>query len=348
MAETPGTGHTDDLDAPDLPLARRLRALEGTYAELQSGQSGAARRPAVEASPLEALAAELAAYRTQTRDLEKSLVERIADVDDDRRLTTAQIQRAWQAQREESEAGQRRGFWLAALALALLLILGVGAVIGLYAHSQAELAALAQQIERLNGGQQRLTAELESRRRAPELLATIVPTKSTSAPSAPAAAPAAPITPAVGAPAETEDAVTPAKIAQAAALLLVDEPRVPAAQTAPTPAAAPTTDVAQDSQPQTITVTNRPFAIQLNGSHSQENIRKLAARPNLPAQVYMRAEVRRGRPWYVLIHSLHGSIEEARKTLAQLPSELRGRSPWIRALPPGANLDIIATRGFAP
>jgi HAMP domain-containing protein len=108
MAETPGTGHPEDLDAPNFPLTRRLRALEAAYAELQSGQPGVGLPATVEASRVEALAAELAAYRTQMRDLEKSLVKRIADVDDDRRLTAAQIQRGWHAQREEHEAGQRR------------------------------------------------------------------------------------------------------------------------------------------------------------------------------------------------------------------------------------------------
>jgi DamX protein len=214
-----------------------------------------------------------------------------------------------------------------------MLVFGIGGAISLYAHSQAQRAALAQQIERLTEGQHRLTAELEVRGRAPDPPAT----------SAPAVVPTAPIT-AVSPPADTQDAVPSATITRVPTLSLVVDPR----GTAPPPDVAPTTDVALEIQPQTVTVTDRPFALQLNGSHSQENIRKLAARPNLPAQVYILTEIRRGRPWYVLIHSLHGSVEDARQALAQLPSDLRSRSPWIRALPPGTSLDISTTRASRP
>jgi len=44
------------------------------------------------------------------RDMEKSLVERIADVDDDRRRTAVQLQKAFNTHRDETTAALRRGF----------------------------------------------------------------------------------------------------------------------------------------------------------------------------------------------------------------------------------------------
>ncbi len=332
MAETPGAGYPDDLDAPDLPLDRRLRALEAAYAELQPGQPAAAQRTTGEA----ALAADFAAYRTQMRDLEKSLVERIADVDDDRRLTAAKVQRGWQAQRDEFGARLRRLGWLAALALAI----GIGGMVALYAYLRSTQTDLTNEIARRTAVQQQLTAELDAHKQALETLARALrlPPEPTGhsqppPPTKPAEPVGGPSPPAVPVPDPVTSPSTPAApvVGQAAA----------APDDAPPPTAAP------EDRSETITVTDRPFALQLNGSHNQTNILKLAARPNLPAHVYIRQELRDGRPWYVLIHSLHGSLNEAKQAQAQLPSELRSRSPWIRTLPQGTSLDLVPS-GRAP
>jgi DamX protein len=57
---------------------------------------------------LSLLEEQLAEQQNQLRDYEKSLVERIADVDDDRRTTASKLQRAWQTQREEIDDVLRR------------------------------------------------------------------------------------------------------------------------------------------------------------------------------------------------------------------------------------------------
>ena len=68
---------------------------------------------------LDELAAEVDRYRDQLRDYEKTLVERIADVDDDRRRTATGLQRAWQTQEEALDARLRR--WGAFTAASLIL-----------------------------------------------------------------------------------------------------------------------------------------------------------------------------------------------------------------------------------
>jgi DamX protein len=60
------------------------------------------------------------------RDMEKSLVERIADVDDDRRRTAVQLQKAFNTHRDETTAALRRGFSgiLAGVGVIALLLAG--------------------------------------------------------------------------------------------------------------------------------------------------------------------------------------------------------------------------------
>ncbi len=126
---------TVDSAAEKEDLGERIRELERLLAEkpAASGAPGqperrttegpkAAERPA----NLSELASELEAQRDQLRDYQKSLVERIADVDDDRRTTAATLQRAWETQREEIDQRLRRhtGLSLGALAIAILLIAG--------------------------------------------------------------------------------------------------------------------------------------------------------------------------------------------------------------------------------
>jgi len=73
----------------------------------------------------------LAEQQDLLRDYEKSLVERIADVDDDRRTTVTKLQRAWQTQREEIDEVLRRQtrttfgmLLLFAVLIAVVLFLG--------------------------------------------------------------------------------------------------------------------------------------------------------------------------------------------------------------------------------
>jgi DamX protein len=80
------------------------------------------------AEQLKSLRRQVAEQQDQLRDYEKSLVERIADVDDDRRTTASKLQRAWQTQREEMELRLRRQTAMT-MVLLVLFALVVGGVL---------------------------------------------------------------------------------------------------------------------------------------------------------------------------------------------------------------------------
>ena len=90
-----------------------------------------------------------------------------------------------------------------------------------------------------------------------------------------------------------------------------------------------------------ITFSDRPYAIQLSGRHSRAKALELAARPDLPPRVYLRRELRRGRPWFVLVHSLYGNLVEAQAALVRVPPEVRALSPRVRVLPPETRLEVL-------
>lgn len=92
------------------------------------------------------LAAAVDRHREQMRDHEKSLVERIADVDDDRRGTTTKLQRAWQTQGEQLEGRLRRQARVTAGALLLLGLLVAGALLLLDRQGGSERLRLVNDI----------------------------------------------------------------------------------------------------------------------------------------------------------------------------------------------------------
>jgi len=104
-----------------------------------------------------ALERQIAEQQDRLRDYEKSLVERIGDVDDDRRMTASKLKRAWQSQLEEIDERLRRQMAVVFGALVLFLVL-VGVVL-FFVYHQAnsdrqlladELAELKQDLSRLS------------------------------------------------------------------------------------------------------------------------------------------------------------------------------------------------------
>lgn len=101
---------------------------------------------------------QIAEQQDQLRDYEKSLVERIADVDDDRRTTASKLRRAWQNQREEINARLGRQMVIVMGALVVFLVV-VGAVLFLAYHEANidrqlladDLAELKQELGRTSG-----------------------------------------------------------------------------------------------------------------------------------------------------------------------------------------------------
>lgn len=96
-----------------------------------------------------ALEAQAGVHQSRLRDYEKSLVERIADVDDDRRRTAVQIQRTIETQRSEQEDRLRRRIGLLWGALALLLILALAGSFALFQLAAEDRSALAQELAAL-------------------------------------------------------------------------------------------------------------------------------------------------------------------------------------------------------
>ena len=382
MAEPLGPGVHDDPLAPDLSPKERLSALESAWAAPGPANSGADQRLADLNARWEALAAEVAAQRERLRDQEKALVERIADVDDDRRLTSTQLQRAWQAQRDELAARLHRHGQLSALVLALTLAAG-GGLLALYAYSLSAPASLIAEVASLRQGVQRLSGVARQDAQLQERLATLsatvgeISTRQHRGPKPPDQGPGAEgpalaerlerlaaeqrrqsgelealqhivllVTGGQSSPGATADSHP------AAANTGARPPKSAVPESGPAPVPAARAATGPDTPPATpphiakTTITDRPFALQLVGGYNRDKILELAVRPDLPDPVYLRQETRRGRPWFVLIHSLHASSAEAQAALAKLPAGLRAPPGWIRDLPRGADLEIV-TRGTA-
>ena len=81
-----------------------------------------------------------------------------------------------------------------------------------------------------------------------------------------------------------------------------------------------------------VQVGDRPFTVQLIGFHTLEALEGFAADHVLPVVYYYRQETYQGRPWFVLIHSLHETREAAEAVVAQLPPALANLNIWIRRL----------------
>ncbi len=351
-----------------------------------------------------------AAESDRIRNLEKSLVERIADVDDDRRLNSVQMQRGWQALREELNVRLRRHAWVMGVGLAVSLAVAAVALVALHLHQREALARVAADLASLGADVSRLTAveaqqvgvqkELDSlaasirhlsaadvspSRSSPQTVGAVTDTSPLaaridslaadqrrisgeltalrgdlqpliSAGAEPALPPAPQEAVTVGSPParalESDQRIPPGPGPDTHQLTAEPDPLDRNPTTTLHATAGPEHPKVRMAQPSVganeakpplvdLTITDRPFALQLIGSRSRANILESAARLNLPFPVYVRQEVLRGRPWYVLIHSLHGSHDEAQRALSQLAPEQRTHSPWIRALPQGARLEVL-------
>ena len=86
------------------------------------------------------------------------------------------------------------------------------------------------------------------------------------------------------------------------------------------------------------------FALQLIGFFNRESLDEFVNREELPKKVYSARQTYRGRPWYVLIHSLHDDYDAAEVELSRLPADLVALEPWIRPLSQVTELKIIETR----
>ena len=120
--------------------------------------------------------------------------------------------------------------------------------------------------------------------------------------------------------------------------------RLPPGQLAETPPAPASKEQAEaPAKAESFKVGDRRFTIQLMGFFSLESLGKFAKEHSLPAEIYYQTTTYQGRPWYVLIHSIHSSQSDAETTVAALPKDLGKLDIWVRQLDPEKEINRFVT-----
>jgi DamX protein len=336
--------------------------------------AGAAAGTEVGGEALAQLSAELDAQRDKLCDYEKSLVERIADVDDDRRTTASLLQRAWQTHREQMEARLRRGFRILGWALALTVLAGVAALFWVHRQVGIERNPLAGDIHRPQAGtfdslvedkltqlssalekisssltergkdqDQRLDAALGEERaarsdadaRLVRRLQRLEEQQQVLARQFEQGGSGPSQARGQSAPRKTEAAAVQSSAAEE------NKGRPKGSASAVVPANDQTNPGLGDSPPSAsgpLVLTDRAYGIQLIGFNDFDDLKRFAARPSLPQPVYYLREIAKGHPLYLVMHSLHKDRSEARAAAGALPADLAQLGPLIRTLPAGTKL----------
>jgi len=300
------------------------------------------------------------------RDMEKSLVERIADVDDDRRRSAVQLRKALETHREEIRVQRRRDH------NAILVLAGIGIILlaaGFLLFAQlvktrnameARIAAVEQAREPIaepDTAAADLQAEVDQLGDAVEAIGDRLTALEGASRQPAASRPAADAAADAAAAAEQRKALE----ARMAALLderlesleaRIDELRAtrqalasddvdrPAAETAGTgePAAAAPAAVT------TLTTDKDMVVLQLAGLPNHAAVERFIARHALPARVYLKADTLRGRTWYGLIAGLYPDMPAAEAARDALPPDLARLDIWLRELPAGTKLEVLGER----
>lgn len=73
------------------------------------------------------------------------------------------------------------------------------------------------------------------------------------------------------------------------------------------------------------------FTLQLSGASRQDTLQAFAKRHHLSR--YWVYETRRdGKSWYVLIHGDYATSTEAKRAIANLPTEVQATKPWVKSI----------------
>jgi len=80
------------------------------------------------------------------------------------------------------------------------------------------------------------------------------------------------------------------------------------------------------------------YALQLIGFQRFDDVEHFASRPGMPKTVYYLQKTSKGRPLYLVMHSLHKDQAGAREAAAALPADLAQLRPFVRPLPAGTKL----------
>ena len=364
----------------DMPLEERLRALEQQVAEHRKAADAAtppdaqgphAWRPgmAMPEAPavarLATVSADLDAHRDRLHTAEMSLVDRIADVDDERRRATTRLQKAWQVHRDEVDDQLRRHTWSTVALLVLFAVLIGGALIFVYLQIGAEQQQLSSQVAEIASEMNHLSASApEPAQQGPdpallsarldELSAAVATLSDKSRRIESELASNQQQAPDARLAAEIKQLEDRQQLASQeleslretlGATQTIDEEPAQSTETA-TPSqttASQESDAVDPRGQESIIVGDQPFALQLIGFRSRNSLMEFARRNDLPARVYFREETYQGRPWFVMIHSLHESADDAAAELARLPDDLAALGPWIRTMSEGSELLVLDT-----
>jgi DamX protein len=319
-----------------------------------------------------------------THDLEKALVERIADVDDDRRRSANQMRKALETHRDEVRTMRQRDRAI------LLLLAGLGIL--LIAALALMYSELVKTRDALDG---RLTAlEERTTRLGPPVIAPSAatpPAQSSETDGAPTRAELDELADAIeaigdrlaaaegrtrqlrdaadtdraaaeAAPADgPSDAVIKEQIRAAESRLeqLLDERLIRVKERldqiqAATGSQGDANGGTEPAQPGPVRLkktgagvqTEQPtVVVQLAGFRDRADIDTFIRNHDLQGPLYLRTESWRGRPWYALVQSLHSSMAQAEAASAALPPNLARLDTWLRPLPAGARFDVIDAGG---
>lgn len=139
---------------------------------------------------------------------------------------------------------------------------------------------------------------------------------------------------------EPEPSAAAPQDANAEALATASEPSPPAESLATNEAAmAEAPSPAEDAD--SILISDKPFTVQLMGFNTLESLKRFAERHAWDGEYFYHRDTYRGRPWFVLIHSLHESQEAAEASLATLPPDLAKLNIWVRKLDAGKPLTRV-------
>jgi DamX protein len=364
MTETSDKDQTGDQDFADYLRSESPRRPEqpGVLDLPRSAPPGLSEVPSPEARD------------PDVRDVQKSLVERIADVDDDRRRSAVQLRKALETHRDEIRAQRRRDH------AAMLVLAGIGIIL-----LAAMVLLFTQLLQTKNELEQQIAARQASTVSTAQAAAADEPADApTDAPPGPleeladavesiadrltslegrSRMPATP--PSTAAPAENgatgesaaataapEDSVTSIDVLEARVGALLDE-RLASVEAridelrqslherpiADPDQRAAAVAVAEGAQGM---ATEAPLIVlQLAGLSSRDAVQRFIDKHELPAQVYVKTDSVRGQTWYGLIHSLHPDMDAAEAARTALPQALSELDVWLRPLPEGTSLEVL-------
>ncbi|MEA1063111.1 cell division protein DamX [Erwinia sp. HR93] len=71
------------------------------------------------------------------------------------------------------------------------------------------------------------------------------------------------------------------------------------------------------------------YTLQLSSSSNYSNLNAWAKKENLQDYVIYQT-VRNGKPWYVLVHGVYASKDEAKRAVSSLPADVQAKNPWTK------------------